>query len=53
MILYGTDWYLYDCCYQRDLMFALYIVQNMKPIAVAGILPLNFEAGLMVELCLS
>lgn len=50
MVIVHTDWYLYDCPYQRDLMVvALYIVQNMAPVAVADIIPLNYETGVMVE----
>lgn len=48
MIIFHSDWYIYDVHYQKDLLFALCIVQNLKSTAVAGIMPLNFEAGVQV-----
>ncbi|XP_037037213.1 odorant receptor 67d-like [Bradysia coprophila] len=48
MVLYDTKWYTYDVAYQKDILFALLIFQDLQPISVASLYPLNFETGLQV-----
>lgn len=48
MVLYDTKWYTYDVKYQKDMLFALLIFQELQPVSVASLYPLNFETGLQV-----
>lgn len=49
MVIYNAKWYVYETKYQKDMMFALNIIQNLKPIRIANVYPLNFETGLQVS----
>nr|QGW45376.1 odorant receptor 3 [Bradysia odoriphaga] len=47
-VISQAKWYTYELKYQKDIHIALYLAQNMEPIRLAGVIPLNFETGLMI-----
>nr|QGW45431.1 odorant receptor 58 [Bradysia odoriphaga] len=47
-VICNAKWYTYKVKYQKDMLVALYIAQNMHPISVANVSPLNFETGLNI-----
>ncbi|XP_037041150.1 uncharacterized protein LOC119077891 [Bradysia coprophila] len=47
-VISQSKWYTYELKYQKDILIALYLAQNMQPIRIAGMIPLNFETGLMI-----
>lgn len=49
MVIYNAEWYRYDINYQKDILITLPIFQNMQPILIANVYPLNFETGVDVS----
>lgn len=49
MVIYNAEWYRYGIKYQKDILLALPIFQNVKPILIANVFPLNFATGQQVS----
>nr|QGW45374.1 odorant receptor 1 [Bradysia odoriphaga] len=47
-VICNAKWYNYAVKYQKDMMFALYLSQNLKPILLFNVFPLNFATSLMI-----
>ncbi|XP_037026580.1 putative odorant receptor 83c [Bradysia coprophila] len=47
-VICNAKWYTYDVKYQKDMMMVLYTVQNMQPILLGNMFPLNFHTGLRI-----